>query len=50
MSTTIVDRCDVAAYRSWTNRRLAPAYVRGLPSWVWMSAMRHRQQRSRAVT
>jgi hypothetical protein len=50
MSTLIIDRCDVAAYRSWTTRRVAPAYVRGIPSWVWMSALCRRQQRRHAVT
>ena len=39
MNTTIIDHCDVAAYRSWTNRRAAPAYLRGIPSWVWQSAL-----------
>jgi hypothetical protein len=39
MSTAIIDRCDVAAYQSWTNRRVAPAYFRGIPSWVWVSAL-----------
>jgi hypothetical protein len=45
MSTNITDRCDLAAYRSWTNRRVAPAYMRGIPSWVWESALCRRQQR-----
>jgi hypothetical protein len=45
MNTTIIDGCDLAAYRSWTNRRVAPAYMRGIPSWVWASALCRRQQR-----
>ena len=50
MSTTNVDGCEQAAYRTWTSRRVAPAYVRGIPSWVWMSALCRRQQRRHAVT
>jgi hypothetical protein len=50
MSTTIIDRCDLAAYRSWTNRRVAPAYARGIPSWVWQTALCRRQQHRHAVT
>ena len=49
MNTTIIDRCDLAAYRSWTNRRVAPAYVRGIPSWVWESALCRRQPRRLAA-
>ena len=30
MNTTIIDRCDIAAYRRWSTRRVAPAYVREL--------------------
>ena len=48
MHTTIIDRCDLAAYRSWVNRRSAPAYMRGIPSWVWASAMCRHQQRRHA--
>jgi hypothetical protein len=48
MHTTIIDRCDLAAYRSWVNRRGAPAYMRGIPSWVWASAMCRHQQRRHA--
>jgi hypothetical protein len=49
MNTTIIDGCDLAAYRSWTNRRVAPAYMRGIPSWVWASALCRRQQRRNAT-
>jgi hypothetical protein len=50
MSTTIIDRCSLDAYRSWTNRRAAPAYLRGIPSWVWESALCGREQRRHPVT
>ena len=49
MSTTIIDRCDSAAYRSWTNRRVAPAYMRGIPSWVWEAALCRRGPRRPAA-
>ena len=49
MNTAIIDGCDVAAYRSWTNRRVAPAYMRGIPSWVWAAALCRRQQRPKAT-
>ena len=49
MNTAIIDRCDVAAYRSWTHTRTAPAYVRGIPSWVWQSALCRRGQRRQAA-
>jgi hypothetical protein len=49
MSTTIIDRCDIAAYRSWTNRHVAPAYMRGIPSWVWEAALCRRGQRRPAA-
>lgn len=39
MSTTTIDRHDTAAHRSWTNRPVAPTYLRGIPSWVWESAL-----------
>ena len=50
MSTTIIDRCDIAAYREWTNRSRGPAYVRGIPAWVWQSALCRRQRRHIAAT
>jgi hypothetical protein len=50
MSTTIIDRCDLAAYRSWTRRRVSTAYLRGIPSWVWESALCRGQQRRHGVT
>ena len=39
MFFTLIDHCDIAAHRSWADRRTSPAYVRGIPSWVWRSAM-----------
>ena len=51
MNSTIIERCDVAAYHSWTHQRTDPAYVRGIPSWVWQSALcRHGQRRQAAAT
>ena len=38
MNTTIIDACDIAAHRAWTTRRVTPAYMRGMPTWVWQSA------------
>jgi hypothetical protein len=50
VNTTIIDTCDLAAYRSWTNRRgAAPAYMRGIPTWVWQSALCRRQHRRHAT-
>jgi hypothetical protein len=49
MNTTLIDECNIAAYRSWLDRRVAPAYVRGIPSWVWQSALRRRQRQQSAV-
>ena len=50
MYTTIIDTCDLAAYRSWTARRVAPAYMRGMPTWVWQSALCQRQHRRHGAT
>jgi hypothetical protein len=49
MSTTIIDRHDNADHRSWTNRRVATTYFRGIPSWVWESALARRQPRPQTV-
>ena len=43
MNTSLTDECDVVAHRSWTNHRTAPAYLRGVPTWVWQAAMCRRQ-------
>ena len=50
MYTTIIDTCDLAAYRSWTDRRVTPAYMRGMPTWVWKSALCQRQHRRHGAT
>jgi hypothetical protein len=42
---TIIDACDVAAYRAWTSGRTSPSYMRGLPTWVWQSAYARRRHR-----
>jgi hypothetical protein len=39
MNATFIDACNIAAYRSWRHHRVGPAYVRGIPSWVWQSAL-----------
>lgn len=49
MTTTLIDECNIAAYRSWLDRRVTPAYVRGIPGWVWQSALRRRQRQQSAV-
>jgi hypothetical protein len=36
---SLLSQCNLDAHKSWQHRRVAPAYVRGLPSWVWQSAM-----------
>ena len=46
MTSTIIDTCDLAAYRAWTNRRVGPAYLRGVPTWVWRSALCRQPQRT----
>lgn len=41
MSTSsFMSPCDVDAYLAWRNRRVSPAYMRGLPTWMWQSAIR----------
>ena len=49
-STTIIDRCDRDAYQAWASRGAAPAYMRGLPTWVWQAALCRRRAPRRAVT
>jgi hypothetical protein len=48
-STTIIDSCEIAAYQTWKHNRRGPAYMRGMPTWVWTSALCQRQRRSRAA-
>ncbi len=40
--TSVLDSSDLAAYRAWRDHRTGPAYVRGLPSWIWQSALSRR--------
>jgi hypothetical protein len=50
MSTTaVIDQCDTAAYRSWTTRRVTPAYMRGLPTWMWTSALCRQRAKTHAT-
>jgi len=49
-STTIRDKCELVAYQAWTNRGAAPAYMRGLPTWVWQAALCRRRSPRRAVS
>ena len=41
-NTSTLDSCDLAAYRAWRHHRTGPAYVRGVPSWIWRSALSRR--------
>ena len=51
MSTaTVIDRSDGAACRTWRHPRTSPAYVRGIPSWVWQAALAPRRRAAAAVT
>jgi hypothetical protein len=36
--TALAER-NIAGVRTWTHSRVGPAYVRGIPSWVWQSAL-----------
>lgn len=49
MYTPKTDPCDLVAYRSWMNRSAAPAYMRGVPTWVWQAAMCRRKSPRLAV-
>ena len=39
LGTTLLDSCHIDAYRRWRERRQAPAYIRGVPTWIWQSAI-----------
>ena len=39
LGTTLLDECNIDAYRTWRQRRIAPAYMRGVPTWIWQAAM-----------
>jgi len=47
-----ISRCDIDAYRTWRAGRVAPAYLRGMPTWMWQSALRcsPARRRTAAVT
>jgi hypothetical protein len=48
-SPAIGDQQDIAAYRRPAAGRANPAYVRGIPSSVWQSALHRSGQRARAA-
>jgi hypothetical protein len=48
MSITTIVSSDITANRPVANSRAVPAYVRGIPAFVWQSALRHPGQRRRA--
>lgn len=35
---------ELSVRRAWPHQRVLPAYLRGLPSAVWMAAMRPRRR------
>ena len=39
LGSNLLDECSIDAYRTWRERRFAPAYMRGVPTWIWQSAM-----------
>lgn len=41
-------RHDVAAHRNWRTQRVSPAYMRGIPSWIWETALAARCTRPQA--
>jgi len=43
---TIIGDLDLTAVQAWTNSRYGPAYMRGIPTWVWQSALSRRQRHS----
>jgi hypothetical protein len=49
-STTLNDHCDRDAHRAWVHRGAAPAYMRGLPTWVWQAALCRRRASHRVGT
>jgi hypothetical protein len=50
MHATIIDACDLDAYRAWTTQRATPASIRGIPTPVWQSALGRRRRRPRHNT
>jgi hypothetical protein len=49
MTTYPVLYADLDAYRTWQRQRVAPAYLRGLPSWMWQTAVRGRNRPGRTA-
>ena len=37
---TIIDVTDFGTIHAWHQRGVAPAYMRGIPSWTWQAALR----------
>lgn len=48
--STLLTSCDIDAHEAWRTRRRGPAYVRGLPSWMWTSALNCGPMRRRTPT
>ncbi|HET9601376.1 MAG TPA: hypothetical protein VFP08_07285 [Acidimicrobiales bacterium] len=47
---TVIDSCDIDAHAAWQQRRVGPAYMRGMPTWVWQSALRGSRNRRQGET
>jgi hypothetical protein len=43
MTESFINVADIDAYRTWRQRRTGPAYPRGVPTWVWRSALTRRR-------
>jgi hypothetical protein len=39
LGSNLLDECRLDTYRTWREHRTAPAYMRGVPTWIWQSAM-----------
>jgi hypothetical protein len=50
MNTSINQPRPIVGYDTWINRRARPAYVRGIPFWVWEAALRTSTRPSRTST
>ena len=49
MNTDFVPYIDIDAYHAWRDRRVTPAYLRGLPGWTWQTAMKRGRHRPHAA-
>lgn len=49
-ASTLLTDCETKAHETWRTRRSGPAYVRGLPSWMWTSALNCGPMRRRTPT